>query len=87
VGVATEYAQKILVIQFSRKWVLVKRGIPVKSVVCIWVMFIIDVATFSPFLWNLMLLQIHLVERQESKFVWRGSGAEQSGSWLATVLW
>jgi len=39
-------------------------------------MFIIDVATFNPFLWNLMLLRIHLVERRESKFVWRGSRAE-----------
>jgi hypothetical protein len=43
VGVATEYAQEILVIQFIRKRVLVKHGIPVKSVVCIWGMFIIDV--------------------------------------------
>jgi hypothetical protein len=76
VGVATEYAQKILGIQFSRKWVLVKDGIPVKYVVCIWSVFIIDVATFNPFSWNLMLLQIHLVERRERKFVWRGSRAE-----------
>jgi hypothetical protein len=76
VGVATEYAQKILGIQFSRKWAVVEHGIPVKSVVCIWGMSIIDVATFNPFSWNLMLLQIHLVERRESKFVWRGSRAE-----------
>jgi len=76
VGVATEYAQKILGIQFSRKWVLVKHGIPVKSVVCIWGMFIIDVATFNPLSLNLMLLRIHLVERRESKFVWRGSRAK-----------
>lgn len=75
-GVATEYAQTIRGVQFSRKRVLVKHGMSLKSIVCIWGMLIIDVATFNPFSWNLILLQIHLVERQESKFVWRGSRAE-----------